>query len=80
VVKGTDEYDGKKSILDGKVVMVTKNSDYEIIFHNDENREERMMKTWLREIMAIDENLTKQVKNGKILVGLGENYAKKLTP
>jgi len=62
----------------GKVMIVTLHSDYEIIWHNDENREERLIRTMDREIMAIDDGMTKDLKKGKYLIGYSVNDCKVL--
>lgn len=65
--------------LEGRVCIVTPNSAYEIIFHTPQNREERVIRTRAREILAIDEILTQQVNKGKYLIGLNASTAKTKT-
>lgn len=72
VVNGKDEWDGEETDLSGKVMIVTENSDYEIIFHDTDNRPYSIIRTRQRELVAIDEGLTKQVFDKKIFVGLDE--------
>jgi hypothetical protein len=73
VVSGKDEWDGEETDLAGKVMMVTENSDYEIIFHDTKNKPQSVIRTRWRELLAIDESMTKDVKSAKYFVGLGEN-------
>ena len=55
-----------------------RSSDYEIIFQNEKGREERVIRlryhngqdTERNEVVAIDDYLTEEVKNGNILIGL----------
>lgn len=54
--------------VEGKVCVVTKHSDYEIIFH-DNGKEKSLVRTRTRELIAIDKNLTDEVKNGNLLIG-----------
>lgn len=63
---------------EGKVVLSELNCDYEIVFHNTENREERVLRTWKREIIGVDNKMTSDLKKGKYLVGLSSSTAKKL--
>ncbi len=76
VVRGNDVWDEKETDLTGKVMVVTENSDYEIIFHNHEHREERLIRTRHRELQAIDEGLTKKLKKGLVYLGLNETDCK----
>lgn len=78
VVKGFDEWDGEKTDLSGKVLVTLVNADYQIIFHTKENREESVIRTRSREILAIDEGVTKKVKEGELLVGLNHSESKPL--
>lgn len=71
VIAGFDE-EGEID-LSGKCVVTLENADYEVIWHNKENKEERLIRTRGREITAIDEGLTKKLQNGKYLVGLNAN-------
>jgi len=76
--KGVDNYDGQDKDLSGKVAHVTPFSDYEIIWHNTKNREERLIRTRHRELMAIDEGLTKKVESGELLIGFTPDNCSKL--
>ncbi len=78
VVKGFDEYDGKKTDLSGKVMCVTANSAYVIEWHNTENREEKLIRTMGRELLAIDHSMTDEVKKGNYLIGIETTDCKKL--
>lgn len=78
VVKGEVEFDGEKIDLSGKVIVSTVNCDYEIIFHDKNNREQRMMRTREREVLAIDEGMTAELAGSKkYLVGINSQLAKK---
>jgi hypothetical protein len=63
--------------LSGKVVITSKFSDYEIIFHED-GRETSLVRTRVREIFGINNELTEQVMNGEILIGSNLKKAKKI--
>ena len=76
VVKGNDEWDGEVSDLSGKVVVSLVNCDYQIIFHMEDHKEYNLIRTRHREIIGIDEGMTKDVQNGKYLIGLTENNCK----
>jgi hypothetical protein len=78
VVKGLDEWDGETKDLAGKVLVTLVNCDYQIIWHSKENREETLIRTRHREIIAIDEALTKEVHKGKYIVGVTHQTAKAL--
>lgn len=73
IVSGVDEYDGEITDLSGKVCVVTENSDAELIFHDAENKEGRVIRTMNREIEAIDNDMTEQVQRGELLIGLAYN-------
>jgi hypothetical protein len=62
----------------GKVLVTTLNCDYQIEWHNENNREEKLIRTLEREIMAIDEGMGKDLKKGKYLIGYSESDAKTL--
>jgi hypothetical protein len=72
--------------LEGKVVRTLRACDYEIIFRNEKGVEEKIIRcrhfpnesNEREEIIAIDEHLTKMVKEGKYLVGIGISDAKPL--
>ncbi|MEO9210788.1 MAG: hypothetical protein ABI208_06805 [Ginsengibacter sp.] len=63
--------------LSGKVVITSKFSDYEVIF-NENGRETSLVRTRVREVMGINTELTKEVKDGKILIGNNLETAKHL--
>lgn len=84
VVSGTDrieqnisakEYKEPINDLSGKVIVVTENSDYQIIFHDTDNKEYSVIRTRAREVLAIDNELTERVNNGEYLVGITEKDA-----
>lgn len=72
VVKGMVE----EKDLSGKVCLVTDNSDYEIIFHNKDNRPESLIRTREREILGVDHITLDKIKKGELLVGLNQSSAK----
>lgn len=78
IVKGFDKWDGEKKELSGKVCAVTLNSDYEVIWNNKNNMEERLIRTMHREILAVDDGMLKDLKNGKYLIGLSPANCKKI--
>ena len=78
VIRGEDNWDGQTRDLSGKVIVVLDNSDVEIIFHNEQHREERVMRTRHREILGIDEGMTKKVQKNLYLVGLSEDNCEPL--
>lgn len=76
VISGMDEW-GEVD-LSGKCVVSLDNTDYEIIFHREDNKEYRLIRSRSREIIAIDEKLTKGVNKGRYLVGLSPTNCKAL--
>lgn len=70
----------------GLVVHTLKACDYEIIFQGIHGREERLIRFRhfpdieheREEIIAVDHHLTKDVEEGKLLIGLSPTTAKKL--
>lgn len=68
----------------GKVIHTLKSSDYEIIFQNVDGREGRIIRfrhfpdhdNEREEVIAINDSLTRLVKNKKLLVGLTPTNAK----
>ena len=71
--------------LINKVIITLPSSDYEIIYQDDNGREEHVIRLRYfpdgnerNEVVGIDYDLTKKVENGKILVGLSDSDAKKL--
>ena len=73
VLKGGDLFEEEFTDLSGTCCIVTDHSDYEIIFHDTDNKEYRILRTRNREISAIDHYLTEKVNKGEILLGLNEN-------
>lgn len=65
--------------VEGKVVIVSAYSDYEIIFRED-NVEKSVIRTREREILGIDVEATKKVFNGEYLLGNNLEDAKKYEP
>ena len=78
VVKGSDSYDGEVTDLSGLVLCTLVNCDYEIVYHNKQHKEERIIRTRHREIEAIDYGMTEQVKKGKLMVGLNPSNCETL--
>jgi len=72
--------------FEGKVVMTRPNSDYEIIFNNENGQEEKLIRVrhfgeiedFRQQILSIDKYSTEQVLNGNLLVGYNVNDAKKI--
>ncbi len=69
IIKGVDEWDGEETDLSGSVCIVTENSDYQIIWHDTDNREHSLIRTRHRELMGVDDGMKNDVKKGKLLVG-----------
>lgn len=78
IVKGKDTWDGEEKDLSGLVCAVTLNSDYQVHFHDANNRPQSLIRTLHRELEAIDYSLTKEVEKGKYLVGNDIKDAKQL--
>lgn len=76
VVSGVDTYDGEETDLRGKVCVVTDNSDYEIIWHNDKMKQQSIIRTRHRELLGIDEGMTDLVNKDKLLIGINADTAK----
>lgn len=72
--------------LKGKVVVTLKSCDYEIIFQNEQGREDRIIRLRYyngeyherNEVIGIANDLTEMVEEGNLLVGLSPSDAKKL--
>ena len=71
--------------LINKVIITLPASDYEIIYQDNEGKEEHVIRlryypdgSERNEVIGIDYDLTEKVKNGEILVGLSDSDAKKL--
>ncbi len=70
----------------GKVCKVLKSSDYQIVYQGEDGKEKNTIRIRhyenqyheREEIIAIHHEMTKQVQNGKLLIGLTENDAKTL--
>lgn len=56
--------------LSGKVCICLPDCEYEIIWHNKNNREERIIRSRHREILAVDEGMTSKLKKGLLYLGL----------
>jgi hypothetical protein len=78
IVNGFDTEGGEKVDLSGLVVFTTENCDYQIIWHEEDNKEYSLIRTRNREIMAIDNDMTMLVKENKLLLGLDERNCKTL--
>jgi len=78
VIKGEIEWDGVKEDLAGKVCIVTEFSDYQIIFHDTDSKEQSVIRTRDREVLAVDNTLTKDVQNGELLIGISSVNSAKL--
>ena len=76
VIKGMDEW-GEVD-LSGKCVVSLDNCDYQIVFHMEDHKEYNLIRSRSREIIAIDEKLTKEVKRGRYLTGLSPTQCKAL--
>ena len=70
IIKGVDEFEDEITDLSDKVACTTANSDYQIIWHNEKNREQSLIRTRSREILAIDNGMLEDLKKGKLLIGL----------
>jgi hypothetical protein len=71
--------------LKGKVVITLKACDYEIIYQNEDGKEDRVIRLryypeWheRNEVVGIDFELTEKVNNGEVLIGFSDSDAKKL--
>ena len=76
VVRGYDYEGGEQVDISGNVMITTDFSDYEIIWHDTKHKETRLVRTRNREVLAIDHKMTKDLKEGKILMGLSEESCK----
>lgn len=65
--------DGKD--LSGKVIITSKYADYEVIFFED-GREQSLIRTRVREVMGVSNELTNEVHSGKVLIGNNLENAK----
>lgn len=70
IIKGVDEFEEQITDLSDKVACTTVNSDYQIIWHNKKNREQSLIRTRSREVLAIDNGMLEDLKNGELLIGL----------
>ena len=78
VIKGfSEEFDGERINLSGTVAITLVNCDYEIIFHNEKNREQSVIRTRSREVLGTDEQLLEDLKKGKYFIGLTSKDNKK---
>ena len=79
VINGYSEGNKDERIdLSGKVVCSFDNCDYEIIWMNTNNKEERLIRTRDREVSGIDNDMLKDLKKGIYTIGLSPPTAKKL--
>jgi hypothetical protein len=72
--------------LAGKAALTLKASDYEIIFQNDDDKEESIIRLRYyngyherNEIIAVNNEVTGLIKSGDLLVGINKSDAKKLS-
>ena len=66
VVKGYSElYGGERINLEGKYVNVLVNADYEIIYHDTDNKPHSKIRTRSREILAINNEAEDKIKKGE---------------
>lgn len=79
VVSGFDSEEGNNTDLSGLVCLTTENCDYQIIWHEEDNKEYSLIRTRLREIMAVDHDMSNLVKENKLYLGLTEKYCKTLS-
>ena len=79
VVKGYSEGTEKDKVdLSGKVAVTLDWADYEIIWTNRDNQEERIIRTRDREVIGIDNSALEKINKGEYLIGLSPKTAKKL--
>lgn len=78
VISGFDEYDGEKNDLSGQVAVTLDNADYEVTFHDLDNKAYSLIRTRWREIEALDGGMTKDLLNGKYLIGSSPTDCKTL--
>lgn len=78
IEKGSIEWDGDSEDVSGKVAITTDNCDYQISWHTKTHKEESIIRTRDREVMAIDDDATKKVKKGIYLIGLTPHDCKTL--
>jgi hypothetical protein len=76
VVKGLDGWDEEKVDLSGKVLVTLVNCDYQIIWNDKNNREQTLIRTRHREILAIDNQITEMVNQGVLNVGVSPAESK----
>lgn len=68
-----------KGEWEGQVLVTLVNCDYEIIWHDTENREQRLIRTRHREVLATDEGLLEKIQKGELLVGFSPKNCKPLS-
>jgi len=79
VVKGFSEGTEKDKVdLSGKVAVTLDWADYEIIWHNKNSKEERLIRTRDREVIGIDKDALKKIKKGEYIIGISPTTATKL--
>ena len=77
VVKGFDTESGVD--LSGLVCITTENCDYQIIWHEEDNKEYSLIRTRGREVMAIDYDTSNLVNENKLYLGLTDRDCKPLS-
>ena len=78
IVKGFDTEGGGKVDLSGHVAITTENCDYQIIWHEEDNKEYSLIRTRNREVMGLNNYLTERVNQKKLFLGLKELDCKTL--
>lgn len=76
VINGIDDWEDCKVDISRNVFIVTKYADYEMLYHNEKNKEASVIRTRTRELVAIDGELTEKVLSGEILVGVSDTDCK----
>lgn len=76
VINGIDDWEDCKVDISRNVFIVTKYADYEMLYHNEKNKEASVIRTRARELVAIDGELTEKVLSGEILVGVSDTDCK----
>lgn len=76
--EGAEFMEFTKKSLEGKCCIALPNNDYEIIFHMEDNREYRLIRTREREIVGVDDVITDKINKNELLLGLNEKDCKYL--
>lgn len=79
VVSGFDKEEGNNTDLSGLVCLTTENCDYQIIWHEEDNKEYSLIRTRNREVMAIDYDTSNLVNENKLYLGLTDRDCKTLS-